>query len=193
VRISSAHAGVSFAFPPPGSSITYRAGRASTGASYGWTYVRAGVQVAFAGSATADLAADTRLRPTDASGWTYRSGTWRVVYPRSFAPVVNPIRIVSRPDGLTGIVFDAREFWGSDDPPQHDRIAVLNFPADQPGEFEAIAFYFLDETWIEDIDLVLRSVTFSAPWAELPSPSPDDSPSPEPTVVWTLPARWPSR
>lgn len=186
MRISSAHAGVSFAFPPAGGSITYRVARADGGASYGWTFERAGVDIPFAGSATPDLAVEPRLQPTDASGWSRSGGAYRVTYPGGFKPVVHPIRVVARPDGLVGLVFDAAEFWGDDDVPQHDRIAVLNFPAGQHAEFTAIAFYFLDETWIEDIALVIGSVIFAPSSASLPDSEIEESPAPGPPILPTL-------
>ena len=122
---------------------------------YGWSY-------AFAGGASTDLTAPRMSWITDNVAWEQRDREFRVLIGTG-SYRVEPIRIVSRSDGLRALIFDPnRWFWGGQEinPEKTDRAAVLNFPAGYHASLKGITFYFFDETPLADIERVVRSVRF---------------------------------
>ncbi|MGH2726777.1 MAG: hypothetical protein ACRDKS_07345 [Actinomycetota bacterium] len=71
---------------------------------------------------------------------------------------IEPLRVVVRPDGLRGIIYDASVWLSPESGIDGARAAVLNFPAGFHPEFEAIAFYFEDPTPLDTIEQVLKLV-----------------------------------
>ncbi len=99
--------------------------------------------------------------PTYAHEWYERGGRYYVNSCHGTDPFeVSPTRVVSRSDGIRGIIYDANVWF---DPQRIPGAvaAVLNLPTGYHPSFEAIAFYFEDPTPTRDIELVIRSVRLS--------------------------------
>jgi hypothetical protein len=77
---------------------------------------------------------------------------------------VTPLRVVTHPGGVEGIVYDPNEsYWGDMpvNPDRADRAAVLNLPAGYHPKIECLSFYFYDALPLETIEAVLLSVRFT--------------------------------
>jgi hypothetical protein len=99
--------------------------------------------------------------PTYAHEWYERGGRYYVNSCHGTDPFeVSPIRIVTRSDGLRGIIYDAN-VWLDPGRITGALAAVLNLPTGYHPNLEAIAFYFEDPTPTGDVELVIRSVRLS--------------------------------
>ncbi len=66
---------------------------------------------------------------------------------------VQPLRVVSRSDGLQGIIFTPDYMKGP------GTSAVLNLPDGYWPKIKVISFYFADQVLLDDIEAVLDSVS----------------------------------
>jgi hypothetical protein len=71
---------------------------------------------------------------------------------------IKPLRIVTRPDGLRGVIFRAKELYPAGQTVGGSLAAVLNFPKKFDKHYEAIAFYFEGPTPLDRVETVLRVV-----------------------------------
>jgi len=77
---------------------------------------------------------------------------------------VTPLRVVSHPAGVRGLIYDPHEsYWGDMpvNPDQVDRVAVLNFPDGYDPKIRCLSFYFYDALPLDPIEAVLLSVQFT--------------------------------
>jgi hypothetical protein len=169
LSLQSDDIGVSFEFPPVTGEVSYEymdwgehefdpAGIGVTWESTGsWNY-------AFAGCVSQDFKIGREGWPTDSIRWRQEGETYFVDFPLGNSLQVTPLRVVSHPAGVQGIIYDPNpSYWGdmAINPDKADRAAVLNLPAGYDPKIECLSFYFYDETPLDTIEAVLLSVKFT--------------------------------
>ena len=158
---------ISFAYPlPPGTVKEVSNGE--DGPRHGWIVERSdlcdprGTCRSYEFAGVNDACPDAVPWPTFAHRWIV-SGSQNQISTCAGKDRLDvaPLRVVERPDGLRGIIYDANEWFSKDRKIPGALAAVLNFPAGFHKNYEAIAFYFEDPTPLETIEQVLRLVTLS--------------------------------
>ncbi len=155
---------IAFAYPPvPG---TFGASSASDGGTRrAWFIKRSdlcdprGTCRTYEFAAVNDGCPATGGWPTYAHRWIQSGSTHSVTTcagEDSFK--IQPLRIVTRPDGLRGVIFKAKELYPAGQTVDGSLAAVLNFPKKFDKHYEAIAFYFEGPTPLDKVETVLRAV-----------------------------------
>ena len=169
LSLESEELGLAFEFPPVPGEVSYEyglwgdhdwdpAGTSLIWESVGpWTY-------AFAGCVSEDFKIGRSGWPTDSIRWREEGGNAFIDFPVGRSLQVTPLRVVSHPAGVQGIIYDPNEsYWGemSINPEEVDRAAVLNLPEGYDPAIQCLSFYFYEETPLDTIEAVLLSVRFS--------------------------------
>lgn len=155
---------ISFAYPvPPGTVKEVSDGKG--GPRHGWRVERSdlcdprGTCRTYEFAAVNDGCPPTALWPTFAHRWLASGSMHEVSICAGKDRIdVTPLRVVERPDGLRGIIYDANEWFSKDQKIAGALAAVLNFPKGFHRNYEAIAFYFEDPTPLDTIEQVLELV-----------------------------------
>ncbi|MGH2726779.1 MAG: hypothetical protein ACRDKS_07355, partial [Actinomycetota bacterium] len=71
---------------------------------------------------------------------------------------IQPLRVVSRPDGLRGVIYDANVWFPKGSSIPGAIAAVLNLPKGFHPNYEALALYFEDPTSLDAIEHALKLV-----------------------------------
>ncbi|MEX2554467.1 MAG: hypothetical protein WEB06_02420 [Actinomycetota bacterium] len=161
---------IAFAYPPLPGTVS-AASDGETGPRYAWTIRRSdrcdprGTCRSYEFAAVNDGCPGTEGWPTFAHRWIQSGGKHSVstcAGKDSFE--IKPLRIVTRPDGLSGVIYDANAWFVSkaDVRIPGALAAVLNFPKGFHARYEAIAFYFEDPAALDTIETVLRAVTLES-------------------------------
>jgi hypothetical protein len=160
-----AHQTIAFAYPPLPGTVK-GASNGETGPRYAWTIKRSdlcdprGACRSYEFAAVNDGCPGTEGWPTFAHRFIqsgFESFISTCAGKDSFH--IEPLRVVTREDGLKGVVYDANEWFGKNDPKIEGALAaVLNFPKGFHKRYEAIAFYFEDPTPLDTVESVLRLV-----------------------------------
>lgn len=157
---------IAFAYPPLAGTVK-AASDGETGPRHAWTIRRSdlcdprGTCRSYEFAAVNDGCPGTDGWPTFAHRWIQSGGTHSVstcAGKDSFG--IKPLRIVTRSDGLKGVIYDANVWFTSkaDAKIPGALAAVLNFPKGFHKSYEAIAFYFEDPTPLDTVETVLRTV-----------------------------------
>ncbi len=159
---------IAFAYPLPPGTVK-EASDGEDGPRRGWTVKRSdlcdprGTCRSYEFAAVNDGCPGTDAWPTFAHRWLMSGSKHELSTGAGKGRIeIEPIRIVERPDGLRGIVYDANAWFPKDRKIEGALGAVLNFPAGYHKNYEAIAFYFEDPTPLETIEQVLRLVRLDA-------------------------------
>ena len=155
---------ISFAYPPvPG---TFEASNATDGGvRRAWFIKRSdicdprGACRIYEFAAVNDGCPATEGWPTYVHRWIQSSSTHSVTTcDGEFSFKIHPLKIVTRPDGLRGVIFKSKELYPSGQTVEGSLAAVLNFPKKFDKHYEAIAFYFEGPTPLDRVETVLRAV-----------------------------------
>lgn len=161
---------LAFAYPPLAGTVK-AASDGETGPRYAWTIKRSdlcdprGACRSYEFAAVNDGCPGTDGWPTFAHRWIRDGAKHSVTTCEGKTSVkISPLRIVTRTDGLSGVIYDANAWFTSkgDAKIPGALAAVLNFPKGFHKNYEAIAFYFEDPTSLDTIETVLRVVTLKA-------------------------------
>ena len=117
-----------------------------TGTLYEWNGFRAdkGWHYAFAGGVSDDAKMGRQLWVTDKVRWNEENAG-------------EALLVITRDDGLQGAVFEPYMFMHPD---EVDLVATLNFPDGYHEKLKGVTFYFYEETSLDIIEQVIKSVTF---------------------------------
>jgi hypothetical protein len=160
---------IAFAYPPLPGAVT-AASDGETGPRYAWTIRRSdrcdprGTCRSYEFAAVNDGCPGTEGWPTFAHRWIQSVEKHSVSTCAGKDSIeINPLRIVTRADGLKGVIYDANVWFASkaDAKISGALAAVLNFPKGFHERYEAIAFYFEDPTALDTVETVLRSVSLA--------------------------------
>jgi len=160
---------IAFAYPPLPGAVT-AASDGETGPRYAWTIRRSdrcdprGTCRSYEFAAVNDGCPGTEGWPTFVHRWIQSVEKHSVSTCAGKDSIeINPLRIVTRADGLKGVIYDANVWFASkaDAKISGALAAVLNFPKGFHKRYEAIAFYFEDPTALDTVETVLRSVSLA--------------------------------
>ena len=171
LSLSSPELGIHFRFPPLPGEISYEYNSwperdwDPTGTLVQWEVVREDEYgtYAFAASVSEDMLIGRMRWYTDITNWYFdeTQSKYFVGLAGSDQPQVEvqPIRVVTRSDGLQGIIFTPETgFFNS-----RGTCAVLHLPEGYDPKIKVISFYYADPTSWEDIESVLGSVSYTMP------------------------------
>lgn len=156
-------AGLRFSFPPLKGIVT-ESGATGSGVRHAWSIRRSdlcdprGICRTYEFAAVNDGCPASAPWPTFAHRWTETAQKHLIstcAGKNSFEIVAR--RVVERPDGLRGVIYDANQWFG-DAKIAGAMAAVLDFPKDFHDRYEAIAFYFEGPISLSAIETVLRLV-----------------------------------
>lgn len=161
---------IAFAYPPLPGTVRV-ASDGESGPRHAWTIRRSDTCDPLGHCRTYEFAAvndgcpGTEGWPTFAHRWIQIGGKDLLSTCQGKDPFqIEPIRVVRRPDGLKGVIYDANEWFTSkqDVKIEGALAAVLNFPNGFHKNFKAIAFYFEDPVPLVTVETVLRLVKLTA-------------------------------
>lgn len=171
LSLSSPELGIQFRFPPLPGEISYEYNAwperdwDPTGTLVQWEVVREDEYgtYAFAASVSEDMLIGRMRWYTDITNWVYDETQSKYLIglagPDQPQVEVQPIRVVTRSDGLQGIIFTPETgFFNS-----RGTCAVLHLPDGFSPKIKVISFYFADQTTLEDIEAVLGSLSYTMP------------------------------
>ena len=167
MTLNSPELGLSFKFPQLTGKIGYEYNEwpernwDPTGTLIAWEVTRPDLHwtYPFAGCASHDMKIGRATWITDLSGWSSdeKKGKYYLEFPGKRIEEIEPLQVVTRTDGLRGLVFVPGSIYN---PNNVAKAAVLNLPQGYHPKIKCLSFYFADETSLDDIEAVLRSVTF---------------------------------
>ncbi|MGH2784286.1 MAG: hypothetical protein ACRDJ1_03430 [Actinomycetota bacterium] len=155
--------GLRFSYPPLKGTVTESSATAS-GVRHAWSIRRAdrcdprGVCRTYEFAAVNDGCPESDPWPTFAHRWTETAEKQVIATcagKSSFE--ITARRVIERPDGLRGVIYDANQWFGDAKVPGALAV-VLDFPKGYHDRYEAVAFYFEDATSLSAIETVLRLV-----------------------------------
>jgi hypothetical protein len=116
----------------------------------------------FAACESVDMQVGRERWFTDITKWFFDETAQKYIItypgPERRQAEVTPLRVVTRSDGLQGIIFIPRPHF---EMTEVGTSAVLSLPEGYLPKIKAISFYFANQESLDDMEAVLKSVTFT--------------------------------
>jgi hypothetical protein len=167
LRLDSPELGIQFRFPPLPGEIYYeynnwpeREGD-PTGILVEWQFTLGEYgKFTFAACESVDMQVGRERTYTDITSVFFDETLQKyiVTYPLQRQAEIQPLRIVTRSDGLQGIIFTPRALFEAD---VVGTLAVLSLPEGYLPKIKVISFYFANQESLDEIEAVLKSVSFT--------------------------------